>query len=314
MLTLFLGAGFSKWAAGLPVAGQLFDFQVCPFGVREQTKLQLAIKLKENWDKMHPNELAEKFISDALSFSARERQAVLWYIVRRLSDPFIWTEFHSQRWRRHVLMIDEYRKYEIEGVKQAQKFLNRFLGPSLSGITTTNYDLLIEYALGTIGFNYGLRGQRLTGRGAYPVSQWQNPVTLKGSVPLAKIHGSISWDENSYYTDGRRGLTGNALIVAPTPEKRYPKMLADQWNLSAKILRKSRQLVVFGFSFNSYDKDVLDLLKNAGSGIESLILIDIAPKLDEAKSLWREATISSAPPPPNGDAQIKQWMQNAVEL
>lgn len=307
MLTLYLGAGFSKWAAGLPIASQFFDFAVTPFGVREQAKLQLVTKLKGNWDKEHPNDLSEKFIADALSFSTKDKQAVLWYIVRRLSDPFIWTEFHSQRWRRHVLMIDENRKYEIDGVIQAQGFLGRFLGPQLSGITTTNYDLLIEYALGTRGFHYGLRGQQLTGRGAYPVSQWKNPVILKGSIPLAKIHGSISWDEDSYYTDGRRGLTGNALIVAPTPEKQPPKKLKHPWDLSAKMLSKTRRLVVFGFSFNSYDKAVLELLKNAGRSIESVILIDIAPNLDAAKSLWPDAMISSASPPPRGSAEINKW-------
>lgn len=307
MLTLFLGAGFSKWAAGLPIASQFFDFAVTPFGVREQAKLQLVTKLKGNWDKEHPNDLSEKFIADALSFSTKDKQAVLWYIVRRISDPFIWTEFHSQRWRRHVLMIDENRKYEIDGVIQAQGFLGRLLGSQLSGITTTNYDLLIEYALGTRGFHYGLRGQQLTGRGAYPVSQWKNPVILKGSIPLAKIHGSISWDEDSYYTDGRRGLTGNALIVAPTPEKQPPKKLKHPWDLSAKMLSKSRRLVVFGFSFNSYDKAVLELLKNAGRSIESVILIDIAPNLDAAKSLWPDAMISSASPPPRGSAEINKW-------
>jgi len=307
MLTLFLGAGFSKWAAGLPIASQFFDFAVTPFGVREQAKLQLVTKLKGNWDKEHPNDLSEKFIADALSFSTKDKQAVLWYIVRRLSDPFIWTEFHSQRWRRHVLMIDENRKYEIDGVIQAQGFLGRFLGPQLSGITTTNYDLLIEYALGTGGFHYGLRGQQLTGQGAYPVSQWKNPVILKGSIPLAKIHGSISWDEDSYYTDGRRGLTGNALIVAPIPEKHPPMKLKRPWDLSAKILSKTRRLVVFGFSFNSYDKAVLELLKNAGRSIEAVILIDIAPNLDAAKSLWPDAMISSASPPPRGSAEINKW-------
>ena len=309
MLTLFLGAGFSKWAAGLPIASQLFDFGVTPFGVREQAKLRLVTKLKGNWDKKHPNDLSEKFIADALSFSTKDKQAVLWYIVRRLSDPFIWTEFHSQRWRRHVLMIDENRKYEIDGVMQAQGFFCRFLGPQLSGITTTNYDLLIEYALGTRGFHYGLRGQQLTGRGAYPVSQWKNPVILKGSIPLAKIHGSISWDEDSYYTDGRRGLTGNALIVAPTPEKQPPKKLQPHWDLCARMLSKSRRVIVFGFSFNSYDKAVLELLKDAGRGIESVILIDIAPNLDAAKSLWPEATISSALPPPCGNAEINKWLR-----
>lgn len=34
MLAMFLGAGFSNWAASLPVARQLFDFEIEPWGPR----------------------------------------------------------------------------------------------------------------------------------------------------------------------------------------------------------------------------------------------------------------------------------------
>ncbi len=193
MLVLFLGAGFSKWAADLPVARQLFDFDIQPWGPRENRKLEIVESLKHDWDMTHLDGLSEQFIADALSFQEKNRQAVLWYIARRLSEPFIWKEFHAQRWRRHVLMIDENRKFKIAGIGRAQSFLQRFFTPFLAGIITTNYDLIVEYALGTRGFNYGVPNQSLSGRGPYPVSQWRNPVVLKGKVPLAKIHGSISW-------------------------------------------------------------------------------------------------------------------------
>ena len=42
MLTIFLGAGFSKWAADLPVASQLFDFNIKIWGPRESKKLQIV--------------------------------------------------------------------------------------------------------------------------------------------------------------------------------------------------------------------------------------------------------------------------------
>ena len=47
-LSLLLGAGFSKWAADLPVASQLFDFQIDAFGPRESNKLQSIKCLKTN--------------------------------------------------------------------------------------------------------------------------------------------------------------------------------------------------------------------------------------------------------------------------
>jgi hypothetical protein len=45
-LAVLLGAGFSKWAAGLPVVAELFDFQVEPFGVKEESRLGLVRQLK----------------------------------------------------------------------------------------------------------------------------------------------------------------------------------------------------------------------------------------------------------------------------
>lgn len=314
MLVLLLGAGFSKWAANLPLASQLFDFAIEPWGSREDRKFEIVKSLKHNWDIVHPDGLAEQFIAKALSFQEKERQAVLWYIVRRLSDSFIWREFHAQRWRRHVLMIDENRKFNVPGVVKAQSLLQRFCGPSLAGIITTNYDMLVEYALGTKGFNYGVPNETLTGRGPYPVSTWRNPVTLTGKVPLAKIHGSISWDENACYTDGRRGLTGRALIVAPTPEKQPPKSLEFVWELAKRILGHAKCLVVFGFAFNPYDEAVLNLLHSSGQNLASVLLIDIEPKIERACQLWPSAAIISCQPPPRGDTEIQSWQMTWLKV
>ena len=46
MLTIFLGAGFSKWAADIPVASQLFDFNIENWGPRESNKLRIVKTLK----------------------------------------------------------------------------------------------------------------------------------------------------------------------------------------------------------------------------------------------------------------------------
>jgi len=34
-----LGAGFSKWSANLPIARELFDLDIDPFGIREERLL-----------------------------------------------------------------------------------------------------------------------------------------------------------------------------------------------------------------------------------------------------------------------------------
>jgi len=311
MLALFLGAGFGKWAAGLPLATQLFDFAVEIWGPRDRKRLAVVRSRKETWDQAHPDGLAEQFIADALELPEKDRRAILWYIVRRLTEPFIWREFHAHRRRRRVLTVDENRRFDIGGVVKAKGLIEQFRGSSLSGIVTTNYDMLVEYALGTKGFNYGVPGEVLTGRGPYPVSQWRNPVRLKGEVPVAKIHGSISWDENGHYTDGRRAITGGALIVPPTPEKTPPALLDHVWALARGILERAAALLVFGFAFNPYDEAVLKLLQSAGRHLESVLVIDIDPSIQRASELWPAATVTFSQPPPDGDHSIELW-RNSV--
>ena len=101
-----------------------------------------------------------------------EAELVLWYVVRRLSEPYIWQEWHSGKDRRHVLMIDEKRKYDRPGVKAVNDFLISVTGGLLCGIVTTNYNLLFEYALGSAGFNYGKRGLKLYTEGGLNKSVW----------------------------------------------------------------------------------------------------------------------------------------------
>jgi len=308
MLALFLGAGFSKWAANLPVAKELFDFDIEPFGVREYRKLERVKSLKNDWDVNHPDGLAEQFIADALNYGENARKAVLWYVTRRLSEPFIWKEYHAGRWRRHVLFIVEKRGFNSSEIKKAQSFILRFQDSELEGIVTTNYDMVVEYAFGTKRFNYGIPNQLLRGRGPYPVSQWAHPVILTGENPLAKIHGSISWDENGYYTDGRRGLTGNVLIMPPTPDKQIPESLKYVWELAEGILKRANRLLVFGFAFNPYDEAVFNLLQSAGKNLESVLLIDIEPKIDQTQRLWPNTEVISCRPPPEGRAEIEKWL------
>ncbi|MBM3473336.1 MAG: hypothetical protein FJX75_08725 [Armatimonadetes bacterium] len=300
---VFLGAGFSCWAARLPVARELFDFAIEPFGPREAGKLARVVALKQRWDDAHPRGESEQFIAETLQMADRHCRDVLWYIARRLSEPFIWVEFHAQRWRRHVFMIDESR-----APRPGAGLIGRLANASCCGIVTTNYDMIVEYALTTRGFNYGTPGEHLVGRGPYPVSQWRNPVVLRGRTPLAKVHGSISWDRTAHYTDGRRALTGEALIVAPTPEKQPPRELSAVWALAEQILRRAERLVVFGFAFNPYDLAVLNLLRDAGENVRDVLLVDPCPPLERAARLWPWAEVRATPPPAGNTDVVADWL------
>jgi hypothetical protein len=300
-LVALLGAGFSRWAAGLPLASELFDFAVQSFGRTEPVRLARLRGLKEEWDAERPGGHAEEFVAYVLRERPDHAGELRWYIGRRLSEPFIWTERHAGRWRRQSFMIDEHR---------APKLGLSILGPIRSagciGVLTTNYDMVLEYALTSRGFNYGVVGQMLDGRGPYPASR---PSPLTGRLPISKLHGSLSWDAQRMYSEGRCGVTGKALIVPPSPEKEPPQELGYQWEMAGDILSRGRRLVVFGFSFNSYDQALLQLLQRNGTSVESVLIVDVADLRERAAPLFPRASLSLARPPPEGMPCIEAWLR-----
>lgn len=306
---LLVGAGFSKWAADLPLAAELFDFNVKPHNQRDAKKLRFIADLKRSWDEQNPGGLSEQFVSDATRSSRPERESVTWYITRRLSDPFIGTMLGGTQ----TLMIDDRRKLRHEGIRTAQGFLAQFSTTMMSGAVTTNYDLLIEYALGTGGFNYGVPKQEFKGRGKNPWFPWQGtPVTMTGTLRLAKLHGSLSWDDKHCYTDGRCGVRGDALVLPPGPEKAPPRTLRSTWKLAESILADCRHLLIFGFAFNPYDEAVLDLLATAGSNLRTVLLVDTSPKTALGRRLWPRASILDCQPPPEGQPVIEAWKNHRI--
>jgi hypothetical protein len=299
-LALLLGAGFSKWAAELPVVSNLFD-------PRQLRGANLSA-VKHHWDSLHPNGHPERFIHDILLNGTRsEKKQMLSHITRVLSEPFVERILGGSQ----TLMIDDKRKLNHTGIKRAKRFLETICREPISGIVTPNYDLLVEYALGTTGFNYGVKGESLTGRGKNPWFLWQgsNPQ-LVGEVRVAKIHGSISWTKDIKFTDGRCGLRGDALIVPPVPEKVKPPHLKEVWTLAGRILRSSTHLLVFGFAFNPYDRALLEFLGKAGRNLKSVLLVDINPQEGRAAHVWTQAQISTSLPPRKGSRMIGEWLSN----
>ena len=85
----FLGAGFSRWAADLPLASELFDFNIRIRNPREARRVELVEQEWREWRAMNPDGLAEQFIATALELPERARKRVIWYVTRRLCDPFL---------------------------------------------------------------------------------------------------------------------------------------------------------------------------------------------------------------------------------
>lgn len=306
MIAAFLGAGFSRWAADLPLASELFDFKIRSRNERESRWVDQVKKEWLNWTDQNPHGYVEEFISMSLQLPETRRKRVIWYITRRLSDPFMCELMGG---RTATFAVNEKRLAQMPGVVRAQKFLLKILLNSC-GVVTSNYDLLVEYALTTRHFNYGTPGEQLYGRGPnYLFPGFGAHPIITGGLPLAKLHGSLSWGLDKRYTDGRRGLSGEALIVPPYPEKVAPTELKEVWELAESIISKADKLVVFGFAFNQYDAALLHLLKVSGRNLKQVLLIDVTPKREVAAHLWPQAKILTSPPPTRKVFKLARWFE-----
>jgi hypothetical protein len=295
---LFIGAGFSKWAINLPTATELFDYDIQVWGVREAKKFEDLKKIKNNWDTENPSGNPEEFIRLMVESSEKNKKLITWYIGRRLAEPFIVESsdlyyFGKAYRQRRVMMFDDPRRLKKEGIQKAKNFIDTILTPSLEGIITTNYDLLIEYSLGTKRFNYGQKMQELYGNWAMPIRRLRDgPVILKGDLPLIKLHGSLSLTEKVYCTDGRGGITGKSIIIPPTQNEKIMDSVSSEWKNAEKILERSNTIIFFGFAFNQYDLEILNLLKKTEPWIKKVILINRnSQTIQLAKQIWSSAEV-----------------------
>lgn len=293
MQAVLVGAGFSKCAAGLPLAAALFDFDIDPRTITEENRLKRLRDDKAKWDAANPEGGAEQFIAWSLRKSTLRRKRITWYVARRLSVPFQDHRVNGAQ----TFMIDESYVQTLSEVARTKSILSPLIGET-SGVITTNYDMLLEYALGTKLFNYGRRGEHLTGRGHNPAFPWQNtPVVLTGRIPIAKIHGSVSWNASSRFTDGRCGLKGDALIVPPYPDKTGSELLPETWALARSILTSADRVYIFGLALNDYDSDLRNLLTSTAGTIKQVIIVDPRPNIEGASKIWPNANILPKGPP-----------------
>ena len=116
------------------------------------------------------------------------------------------------------------------------------------------------------------------------------------------------------YTDGRRGIYGDALIVAPTPEKVMPNELTNEWELCGRILNKSESILVFGFAFNPYDMAINNYITQNSTKIKNVIVVDINQWHDRISSIWPNARIQFLLPPPEGEIDVMEWFKNLGQI
>jgi hypothetical protein len=275
-ITLLAGAGFSKWACDLPLVSGLFDFRVHAGTATEERRLARLQRMYSQWRFEHPCENNESFVAAAQT-EGDKFNLVNWYITRRLTEPFV-----VSGGRRYTWYINSYHATTHSGITRARSILKALQRIGGLSILTTNYDMVMEYALGTRGFNYGMRGENI-GWSPYPYPQ---PVHLLGGVPIAKLHGSLSWSADEKRPDLRYGLSGKCLIVPPTASKSPHTVLASQWSLAEGILKRANLLVVMGFAFNDYDQHIRQFISINAADVAKVVFVDVADIRPRVKALF----------------------------
>jgi SIR2-like domain len=280
-VAIVLGAGFSKpW--GLPLTAELMGFHkvgVHPFpGVWQQKTIR---QIESLWVERSTEHLGSVDQFGRLLRGTELFDPFVRYVGLQLS-PHLWSVGGARetKWGTgdHVA--------RVRRVPPAYRDLFQVLRDTeLVGIVTTNYDVEIEKLLGPRssgrlgGFNYGQAGELLVGRHYTSSRGAYGPVELTGRVPLAKVHGSLSW---AFPPDG--GLI-RYVDCRPSRGQRYsvavfPPGGADTasfrpvFGLARRILSAATIWLVIGYSFPDADDDVRQLVRDSASRLALVCVVD----------------------------------------
>jgi len=326
--SVILGAGFSH-AAGLPLAGQLFDSDVLVTSRTMERRFESVWAGWRNYRDTHSSAFPELFLQE---------------LYAAAQDP-VGLLGADSLWRSAIALVAAAlatpQGDDMPGVRNPRYagrvtipvrsavhtgFWNAIIASvSLRSVVTLNYDILAERGLRhrrmkvkpRPGFYYGgfAQPQNLKGLAQpWSVHDPQRVVTLTGSVPLFKLHGSLSWaDEGEglvMYQDQRPALRslGSPLVVPPIAEKERPMWLAPVWEGAASALSESDVWIVCGYSLPAYDREVNALLASCtADGPRRVLLLD--PYADALLPRWQavapRATVTPLQGIPEGIAQLR---------
>jgi len=281
-IVLLMGAGFAK-VAGSPLADELFD--QAPMGGSHERDGQVNLVQSQwyEWQKIHPNEGAEAFITHVYHNSAMFPGAgVIWralqtYLALRISANFVHWSFGDDRACRSS---DNFMNAHVGSAHEHwwNTFFHYHEYNQPLTVLTTNWDIWIERALRPVprprrrrpGFQYGQGPERLASAPRFP-SRWYastdfgKDTTIHGYVTLLKLHGSLSWAVRGglleKYGDLRPAFRGDAAIIPPIKQKEFANWLCPIWKQAEQALGQAHKLLIVGYSFPDYDHEIRQLLK-----------------------------------------------------
>lgn len=297
---MFMGAGFSR-SVGLPLTSELFESNIYIPSTRSEKRFERVFRIWEKWHEDNPEKNAEQFLGHIFSLSKSSNAPVPWKWVVEVVAASIATP-RGLDISRYNLRYSGRITNPIK-CKEHQLFWNIIINKlDLTGVITTNYDLVIERGLrhrkmirsDMPGIYYGGidKPQLLIGTALPLPSRKQNKlIELTGKIPLFKLHGSLNWSFESgnliMYQDMRPAFRrgSDAAIIPPLPEKLIPVWLQRTWLEAQGALSSSDIWIICGYSLPLYDIAVRDLLEKASkkNRPKEILIIDPNAKNIEKK-------------------------------
>jgi len=266
-LVVFLGAGFSH-VAGLPLAAHLFDAQPI---VDRITRERLVERVQRGWRRWRRTGggSPEEYLAELEAAGGPEWKDAVWYVG--LVVALRMGQLERVGNQSHLTVTRQNLDRTTQNPVHEAFWTAIFRRTSAVTVITTNYDVLAERGLRTgprprvprPGFHYGFGPEYLAG-GGYPSYAHIKRIVAEGTVPLLKLHGSVSWSIRDgklvRYHDCRPAIRGDALLVAPVRGKRPAEVLQPTWELARAAIASAGVMIAVGYSLPQYDDLVRELL------------------------------------------------------
>lgn len=268
MIAIFLGAGFSA-PADVPLASQLFDARPDVDGVTRERLVDRVLRRWNQWKDTNGRS-PEEYLADLQEGAGEAWEDAQWYVGLVIALAMGRVELVGTN-----LKITRHNLNRTTGVQAHEDFWNTiFRRTEDISVVTTNYDILPERGIRherrprvpRPGFHYGWGPEPLSG-GGYPSYSHIQKISAAGTVPIYKLHGSVSWSYHKgqlvRYHDCRPAIQGKAAIVAPVTAKALPTYLESVWTNAGSALSSSHTWLVVGYSLPEYDALVRKLLRDS---------------------------------------------------
>lgn len=286
MISIFLGAGFSA-PANVPLASQLFDAKPDVDAVSRERLVDRVLQRWNNW-RSATSRSPEEYLGNL-----QQSGGDAWIDAQRYVGLVIALAMGRVELVGMKTTITRHNLNRTTGVQAHEAFWTAiFRKTEVVSVLTTNYDVLPERGIRHThrprvprpGFHYGWGPEPLAG-GGYPSYSHIRKISATGTVPIYKLHGSVSWSYRDgqlvRYYDCRPAIRGDAAIVAPVTAKALPTYLESVWENASTALGSSHTWLVVGYSLPAYDSLVRGLLRDSARDNLVVHVFDPDPSVAE---------------------------------